>query len=184
MTIPNLLTLARILLTPLLAWFIMNGWMTAAFFVFFIAGLTDAFDGLLARVLNQRSRLGSYIDPLADKLLIVSSFLLLWKIAEIPLWLVLITVGRDLMILSGFFALLFNQVKVEIKPLASSKLTTLFELGTVFILLGKSILEFSGWLYSAFFIITAGFSIISGGQYFFNGMSLYRQHQEGTKTGY
>ncbi len=59
MTIPNLLTLARIFLTPMLAWLLLRKSMTAAFFVFFIAGLTDALDGLLARVLDQKSRLGS-----------------------------------------------------------------------------------------------------------------------------
>ena len=107
MTIPNLLTLARIFLTPMLAWLLLRKSMTAAFFVFFIAGLTDALDGLLARVLDQKSRLGSYIDPVADKLLLVTAFVLLWKIGEIPFWLVLIIVGRDLFILCGFFFLFF-----------------------------------------------------------------------------
>ena len=116
MTIPNLLTLARIFLTPVLALFLLRKWMTAAFLVFFIAGLTDAFDGLLARGLNQKSRLGSYIDPLADKLLLVTSFLLLWKIGEIPLWLLIVTAGRDVFILGGFFVLYFFQVRFEIKP--------------------------------------------------------------------
>ncbi len=179
MTIPNLLTLARILLTPLLAWLILIRSTTAAFFIFFIAGVTDALDGLLARVLNQKTRLGSFIDPVADKLLLVSSFLLLWKIGEIPLWLVVITVGRDIMILSGFFVLFFKRVKFEIRPLLSSKLTTFFELGTIFTLLGRSILEFSEWMYSALFILTAFFSIVSGTQYFFRGMSLLKEHREG-----
>jgi cardiolipin synthase len=178
MTIPNLLTLARIFLTPVLAWLLLMKWLTAAFFVFFIAGLTDALDGLLARVLDQKSRLGSYIDPFADKLLIVTSFLLLWKIGEIPLWLVVITVGRDILILCGFFFLFFCQVRFEIKPLASSKLTTLFELGTVFAVLGKSVLELPAWMYSALFFITAGFSMLSGGQYLFRGVSLLKKKQE------
>ncbi len=103
MTIPNLLTLGRILLTPLLAWLLLQKSMTAAFFVFLIAGLTDAFDGLFARVLNQKSRLGSHIDPAADKFLLMTSFILLWNIGEIPLWLVSITVGRDLLILVRIF---------------------------------------------------------------------------------
>ena len=179
MTIPNLLTLARIFLTPLLAWLLLRKSMTAAFFVFFIAGLTDALDGLLARVLDQKSRLGSYIDPVADKLLLVTAFVLLWKIGEIPFWLVLITVGRDLLILCGFFVLFFCQVKFEIKPLASSKLTTLFQLGTVFTLLGRPILELSGWIYSVLFVTTAGFSILSGGQYLLKGLSLLKRHRSG-----
>ena len=179
MTIPNLLTLSRIFLTPLLALLLLRHYMTAAFLVFCIAGLTDAFDGLLARGLNQKSRLGSYIDPLADKLLLVTSFLLLWDIGEIPLWLVIITVGRDLMILCGFFVLVFYRVRFEIKPLVSSKLTTLFQLGTVFTLLGKSILELPGWMYTALFVTTAGFSILSGGQYVLNGLSLLERGRSG-----
>ncbi len=179
MTIPNMLTLARIFLTPLLALLLMRNDMNAAFLVFCIAGLTDALDGLLARGLNQKSRLGSYIDPLADKLLLVTSFLLLWHIGAIPLWLVIITVGRDLLILCGFFILVFCRVRFEIKPLVSSKLTTLFQLGTVFTLLGKSILEFPGWMYTALFVTTAGFSILSGGQYVLNGLSLLERDRSG-----
>ena len=179
MTIPNLLTLTRIFLTALLAWLLLRQSMTAAFIVFFIAGLTDALDGLLARVLDQKSRLGSYIDPVADKLLLVTAFLLLWKIGEIPLWLVLIVVGRDLLILCGFFVLYFSRVQFEIKPLVSSKLTTMFQLGTVFTLLGRSFLELSGWIYSVLFVTTAGFSILSGGQYLLNGLSMLKRHRSG-----
>ncbi len=179
MTIPNLLTIARIFLTPLLALCLLRNHMTAAFAVFCIAGLTDALDGLLARGLNQKSRLGSYIDPLADKLLLVTSFLLLWNIGEIPLWLVIITVGRDLIILGGIAILVFYRVRFEINPLVSSKLTTLFQLGTVFTLLGKSILELPGWMYTALFITTAGFSILSGGHYVLNGLSLLERGRSG-----
>ena len=179
MTIPNLLTFARIFLTPLLAWLLLRQWMTAAFIVFFIAGLTDALDGLLARVLDQKSRLGSYIDPVADKFLLVTAFVLLWKIGEIPFWLLLIIVGRDLLILCGFFVLFFSQVRFEIKPLVSSKLTTLFQLGTVFALLGRSALELSGWIYSVFFVTTAGFSILSGVQYLSRGLSLLKGRRSG-----
>ncbi len=177
MTIPNLLTFARIFLVPVLAWFLSKEWIRAAFLVFFIAGLTDALDGLLARFLNQKSRLGSFIDPLADKLLLVTSFILLWKLDKIGTWLLLIVVGRDVMILCGFFVLSYCRVKFEIRPLVSSKLTTLFELGTVFTLLGQSILELPGSVYSALFVTTAGFAILSGGQYLYNGMRLLRKKQ-------
>lgn len=177
MTIPNLLTLARIFLTPLFAYLLLKNWMTASFFVFFIAGLTDGFDGLFARVLHQKSRLGSYLDPLADKLLLVTSFVLLWKIGDAPLWLVLITVGRDLFIACGFFVLVASGVQFVVKPLVSSKLTTLFQLATVFTLLGRHIVLLSGWMYSALFIITAGFSILSGWQYLLYGMSLLKQNR-------
>jgi cardiolipin synthase len=183
MTIPNLLTLGRILLTPLLAWLILQKSMKPAFVVFVIAGLTDALDGLVARVLNQKSRIGSHIDPLADKFLLVTSFLLLWNIGEIPLWLVSITVGRDLLILCGFFVLVFCGVRFEIKPLATSKLTTFFQLGTVFTLLGKPFVELHGWVYTALFIITAVFSILSWAQYLVNALILLKRHRAAGAAG-
>jgi cardiolipin synthase len=176
MTIPNLLTIGRILLTPLLAWLLIRKSIKPAFFVFFIAGLTDALDGLLARFLNQKSRLGSLIDPFADKFLLVTSFILLWNIGQIPFWLVSITVGRDLVILGGFLVLAVCGVKFEIRPLVSSKLTTLFELATVFFLLGKPMLELRAWMYMSLFLATAGFSILSGVRYTLNGLSMLKRH--------
>lgn len=178
MTIPNLLTFARIFMTPLLAWFLLRGWMAAAFWLFFIAGLTDALDGLLARTLGQKSRLGSYVDPLADKLLLVTCFLLLWSAGRVPSWLAEIAVGRDLIILTGFFFLYFCHIRFEIRPLVSSKLTTLFQLGTVFAVLGKSILELPGWMYWVLFVMTAAFSIWSGGRYMAKGVSMLRSNRE------
>lgn len=178
MNIPNILTLARIFLTPMLVWFLIGNHVELAFCVFVSAGFTDALDGLLARILDQKSRLGSFLDPLADKLLLVTCFLILWKIQvrgiSIPPWLVLITVGRDVLILSGFFLLLVYKVKVEIRPLVSSKLTTLFQLLTIFTVLGRSFFALPGWMYLPIFLITAGFSVVSGWQYVSKGISLYR----------
>jgi cardiolipin synthase (CMP-forming) len=175
MTIPNLLTLSRMMLTPLLAWLLLYQCIWAAFCVFFLAGLTDALDGLLARVLGQKSKLGSFIDPLADKLLLITSFLLLWQIGFVPPWLMAVAVGRDIVILSGFVALLICRVPFEIKPMIWSKLTTLLELGTIFTVLGKSILDVPQLVLNVLFFTTAGFAALSGGLYFSSGISLYKK---------
>lgn len=177
MTIPNILTLGRIFLTPVLAWLLIDRRYTAAMGVFFIAGVTDALDGLVARVFNQKSKFGAYLDPLADKILLVTSFIIMGYEDQIPLWLVIIVVSRDAMILLGFFTLAFYQVKIEINPLVSSKLTTLFQLTTVFMLLLKPILAFPGWMYSILFIVTAGFSLLSGARYLYVGMNLIEKHR-------
>ncbi|MDR3568214.1 MAG: CDP-alcohol phosphatidyltransferase family protein [Syntrophobacteraceae bacterium] len=178
MNIPNILTLARIFLTPLLVWLLLGDHVAWGFCVFVCAGFTDALDGLLARVLNQKSRLGSYLDPLADKLLLVTCFLILWRVPvqgiSIPLWLVCITVGRDILILSGFSLLLLYKVRFEIRPLVSSKLTTLFQLLTIFTVLGRSLFALPRWTYPMLFIITAVFSVVSGWQYVSMGMTLNR----------
>ncbi len=181
MKIPNFLTLARILITPLLVWLLLGNHVAAAFCVFVFAGLTDALDGLLARVLDQKSRFGSFLDPLADKLLLVTCFLILWKIpirgVHIPTWLVFITVGRDFLILTGFFVLFLYKVRFEVRPLVSSKLTTLFQLMTIFTVLGRSIFALPEWMYPMLFVITAVFSFVSGWQYVSMGMSLFRMRR-------
>ncbi|MFZ2448491.1 MAG: CDP-alcohol phosphatidyltransferase family protein [Syntrophobacteraceae bacterium] len=177
MTIPNLLTIGRILLTPVLAWLILQGRLTSALVLFFIAGMSDAVDGFLARHFNQKSKFGAYMDPLADKALLVTSFVVLCYIGLIPTWLTVITVARDLMILSGFFALYLSGVKVEMRPLAVSKATTFFQLLTVFTMLGSSLIELPGPAYTALFLVTAAFSVYSGGRYVQTGMSLVAQHR-------
>ncbi|MDR3553625.1 MAG: CDP-alcohol phosphatidyltransferase family protein [Syntrophobacteraceae bacterium] len=178
MNIPNLLTLARIFLTPLLVWLLLGHDTKSAFCVFVFAGLTDALDGLLARVLNQKSRLGSFLDPMADKLLLVTSFIALWIIpirtVSIPAWLLFIAVGRDIVILSGSLALFLNKVRFEIRPLISSKLTTLFQLLVIFTVLGRSFFELPGWMYTMLFVVTAFFSVVSGWRYVSVGMAMYR----------
>ncbi|MCE5334718.1 MAG: CDP-alcohol phosphatidyltransferase family protein [Desulfobacteraceae bacterium] len=177
MTIPNLLTIARILLTPVLVWLLLNDRLTAAMVVFFIAGLSDGLDGFLARVFNQHSRLGAYLDPLADKFLLVTSFVLLGYTGLMPVWLVIITVGRDLMILLGIFTLYHYRVNVEIKPLLSSKLTTLCQLAAIFAMLASSLIRLPDFMYTALFLVTAGFSVYSGARYFAVGKSLLDKHR-------
>lgn len=182
MTIPNMLTIGRILLTPVLVWLIVGGWRRTAFFLFTVAGMSDAVDGFIARQFNQRSRLGAYMDPLADKILLVSTFIALWYAGKIPLWLIGITVGRDLVILSGFFCLYFSGVKVEVRPLAVSKATTFFQLLTIFSLLGEPLVPLPGAAYTTLFWVTAALSVYSGWRYVSIGMSLL-DARSGGSTG-
>ncbi len=177
MTIPNALTLIRILLTPVIVWLLLDSRLNYALIVFFIAGSTDALDGLIARVLHQKTKLGAYLDPLADKLLLVSSFILLGHLGLVPLWLVIITVSRDAIILLGMMTLTFHNVAVEIKPSILSKWTTLFQLLTVFIVLSSTYHSIPRWLYSILFLLVAGFSVSSGLQYILLGLQLMDAHR-------
>jgi cardiolipin synthase len=177
MTIPNLLTIGRIFLTPVLLWLVLERRLTAAMCVFFVAGMTDALDGFIARYFNQKSRLGAYMDPLADKMLLVSSFIVLCQIGLIPLWLVIITVARDIMILSGVFFLYFSGVSVEMKPLTAGKATTFFQLSTVFLALGSDLIPFPQWTYASLFVTTAALTIYSGVRYFCVGRLLFETHK-------
>ncbi len=177
MTIPNVLTIIRILLTPLLVWLLLDGDLGMALVVFFLAGMTDGLDGLIARLFDQKSKLGAYLDPLADKLLLVSSFIMLAKIGLLPSWLVVITVSRDAIIVLGLLSLAFHQVPVEIRPTSISKATTLFQLITVLSAMAKPFLAMPGWLYLLLNFTTAALSIASGFHYIKVGISLFDKYR-------
>ncbi len=102
MSIPNLITLARILSVPILVWAIAAGHFFLAFALFLAAGVSDAVDGFLAKRFGMQSELGAYLDPLADKVLIVSIYVALGIEGHIARWLVILVVSRDLMIVGAF----------------------------------------------------------------------------------
>jgi cardiolipin synthase (CMP-forming) len=139
LSIPNLITLARILSIPVMVWAIMNGWMLAAFLLFLAAGVSDAIDGYLAKRFAMTSELGAYLDPLADKALIVSIYVTLGVSGEIPRWLVLLVVSRDVMIVGAVLLAWLVGKPLPMKPLLVSKLNTaaqLFFAGVVLATLG------------------------------------------------
>jgi cardiolipin synthase (CMP-forming) len=173
MTVPNLLTLTRILLTPLLIWFLVERRLNEALVVFSIAGMTDGLDGLVARLLQQKSRLGAILDPLADKFLLVSAMLILCRIGLIPVWLVIIAVARDVVIVMGTALLLMLRYQVEIRPTLLGKLTTLMQLLAVLLALSSSLIATSAWINSLVFAVAAVFSIASGVEYVRKGISCW-----------
>ena len=99
--IPNFITLGRIISVPVIFWLLLSGQSKIAFFVFVCAGISDAVDGYLAKRFDWTTELGSYLDPLADKLLIVSIFIALGVRNELPLWLVIAVVSRDILIVAA-----------------------------------------------------------------------------------
>ncbi len=172
MTVPNILTFTRILLTPLLMWFLVHHKLNYALVVFFIAGMTDGLDGLIARLLHQKSRFGAILDPLADKFLLVSSFLLLGYLGLIPSWLVIIAVARDVVIVLGTTTLFGCRFQFEIQPTILGKLTTLMQLLTVLLALSSELITVAEWSRTLVFAITAIFSVATGIQYVRKGISV------------
>ena len=128
MSIPNLITLGRILLVPIVVWAITAGEMRLAFALFLAAGISDAVDGFLAKRFNWSTELGSYLDPLADKLLLVSIFIALGVRNELPLWLVIAVVSRDILIVAAVLLAWLLDQRVRIRPLAVSKVNTLAQI--------------------------------------------------------
>jgi cardiolipin synthase len=109
---------------PVIFWLLVNGHARAAFFVFLAAGVSDAIDGYLAKRFAWTSEVGAYLDPLADKLLIVSIYIALGVSGQVPLWLVIGVVSRDILILLAVLLSWLVDRPFEIKPLTISKINT------------------------------------------------------------
>ncbi|WP_041798228.1 CDP-alcohol phosphatidyltransferase family protein [Rhodopseudomonas palustris] len=136
MSIPNIITLGRILLVPVIVWAIASNEMAVAFAVFVIAGVSDAIDGFLAKRFNMSSELGALLDPLADKALLVSIYVSLGIWGAIPRWLVILVVSRDIMIVGAVIISWLFGKPVPMKPLMVSKLNTVAQVGFAALVLG------------------------------------------------
>jgi cardiolipin synthase (CMP-forming) len=146
LSIPNLVTLARILLVPVVVWAIASNQMLFAFLLFAAAGVSDAVDGFLAKRFGMSSELGAYLDPLADKVLIVSIYVSLGIVDGLPRWLVILVVSRDLLIVGGVLLSWFVGKPVSVKPHPVSKANTAAQLLLVGLVLAALGLGFNaGW---------------------------------------
>jgi len=139
--------------------------------VFILAILSDFLDGLVARIKKEKSSIGVVLDPLADKLLLLSAFITLYFLKfNLPLWLVLIVVSRDFLILLGIVILTFLKIEVSISPSIWGKLTTFFQMMTILVVLSN----FSLFV-KIFWILTAIFTLISGADYLRRGIKALNQ---------
>ena len=178
-TIPNALTVARILFTPLFVVFFLDESYLAALSLFFLAGVTDALDGFLARVLNQRSPLGALLDPLADKVLLDTSYVCLALAGWIPVWLAVTVVSRDVIILGGVALLTFwgQDMRGSIKPSLASKATTFSQMTLV---LAAFLLGTTSWgeklelTVDGLVWVTATLTLVSGIHYVIKGLSMFK----------
>ena len=142
--LPNAISVVRLLLAPLSVWLVMKGHLEAAFWVFLGAGVSDAIDGYLARLLNAETVLGQYLDPIADKLLLVSMFVSLGVTGHIAGWLVVLAVSRDVMILGWVLLANFLGARIKVRPIFPSKLNTAVQIAFVAFILFRSGLGFEG----------------------------------------
>jgi len=143
LSIPNLITLARILSVPIVVWAITSGEMMIAFILFVLAGVSDAVDGYLAKRFNMASEMGAYLDPLADKALIVSIYVSLGIAGAIPRWLVIFVVARDIMIIGAVILTWLIGRPMAVKPLLVSKLNTVAQIVFACLVLGSLAFAFN-----------------------------------------
>jgi len=126
-TLPNLLTASRLILAPIVAWRLLEHDVEGAFWLFVIAAITDLLDGNLARWLNQRSVLGAWLDPIADKVMLLTTLSMLALTGLLPMWLLFVVVVRDLVILAGAEAYRRLTGKLDVQPTLSGKVATFME---------------------------------------------------------
>ena len=123
-SLPNFITIARLVLTPAIISFVIDEKWGLAFAIFVVAGISDALDGWLAKTFSLQSELGAVLDPLADKALIISIYVALASGGNLPSWLAILVVSRDALILGGVLVAWFLSRPVKVKPQFSSKATT------------------------------------------------------------
>lgn len=122
--LPNILSGLRLALAPAAAWFVVAENFVTAFGLFALAGITDALDGQLAKALNCPTKLGKILDPMADKALMTAAFVALAYIGDVPLWVAVLVIGRDVLMAAAIGVCLLLGVRVETAPLFIGKVTT------------------------------------------------------------
>ena len=173
LNVPNALTLARILTIPAFLILLTSGRPGMALAVFVAGGITDALDGAIARLTDTKTELGAILDPLADKLLLLSSFCVLALMELVPNWLTVLVLCRDVFLLVGYFFLfVFTSEWIEVRPSVIGKVTTFFQLASVTIVLVSV-----SWpdavpppVRTSLFVAAGTFTALSGLQYMGRGL--------------
>jgi cardiolipin synthase len=168
--VPNILTVLRILVTPLFVILMLREMHGPALLVFVLAGVSDGLDGLIARMFNQRSDLGAVLDPIADKLLLSAAYVSLGILGTIPAWVVVVVISRDVLIVTGIAVLSFCKVEFDIRPSLLSKWTTAVQLLTV----GVALLQFhfpAALALRTLCWATVAMSVLSGLHYTYVGLN-------------
>jgi cardiolipin synthase len=169
MNLPNTLTVIRVLLIPVFVILIINHSFGWALIIFAIAGLTDGLDGLLARLTRHKTELGAYLDPIADKLLLISSYLSLAIVEILPGWLSVIVITRDVIILLGILVIMLISRLPAIRPSFVSKMTTVSQILTVLVALLAGYESFFKQLTPIAIYATTFLTVLSGIHYIYVG---------------
>lgn len=179
MTIANLITIGRLLAVPLLVYALVHQFDIAALALFVIAGVSDAADGYVARHFDQESELGVWLDPIADKLLMFSTYVFLGIMGHIPDWLVILVVSRDALIVGAVVLSSLMGRPVPLAPSMISKVTTVVQVALAAVVLYA--LAFEWQVGSAIYVlslVTAGLTVVSGAAYLLRWM----RHLSGTRA--
>ncbi len=165
-SVPNVFSFARLLSVPLAVWLMIEDRMAFAFWLFIAAGITDAIDGYIAKRFDARTELGAFLDPLADKALLVGAYLSLGWLGHLPAWLVILVVFRDLLIVGGAFVVYAITQSFKAQPIAISKLNTAVQIALVALVLARLGVGLDDLGASHVLVFIAGVTtVLSGGAY-------------------
>ncbi len=178
MSLPNYITLLRIILIPFFINLMIYGYYREALIVFIVACVTDALDGLIARLTNSKTELGAFLDPMADKLLIISAFVTLVLLDMLPVWLVIVVVSRDIILVLGSIAIYFTGHQFVARPSIIGKTTTVLQLLVVTLSLILRNFGAGFGLMMVLHWITAAFTVVSGVLYVARGTKIVGQGAE------
>ena len=170
MNLPNALTLFRILLVPAFLIAVIYGCLATALVLFITAGMTDLLDGVLARRYGHETILGSFLDPVADKLLMTVSFISLAVIGLLPPWLGVLAVSKDLFVVIGTAVLYFSGQPVAAVPTLWGKQTTFLQIVTLGLALLFAVIEVDPRVLGPLFILTGAVTAFSGLHYIISGL--------------
>jgi cardiolipin synthase len=182
MNIPNFLTALRILAIPLFIILFSYDYHFLALVLFVCAAVTDALDGFLARTLHQKTTLGAYLDPIADKLMLSSAFVICSILKIIPLWLSILVISRDIIISLGILVLLVNAFPVEIHPTVMSKCTTVLQILTIGVVLCLHVLQKKYVPVNVLYWTTGLLTIASGIDYVSKGLKIINDRERRIKS--
>ncbi|HOP86543.1 MAG TPA: CDP-alcohol phosphatidyltransferase family protein [Syntrophorhabdaceae bacterium] len=173
MNIPNLFSVFRLFITIFFIIAINENRFNLALCLFIAQGLSDLLDGFLARIMKAKTYLGAILDPMADKVMLASSYIILTLKGFIPLWVTLTVISRDFLIAGGFILLYLISNRLKPSPSVLSKLTTLFQIITIIYILWSDKKDYKEPL----FYITFFFTILSGIHYLIRGLKALKQSE-------
>lgn len=171
LNIPNSLTILRILLIPVIVGFLVYGHYDYALITLIVAMITDALDGTIARLANQKTQFGAYLDPLADKLLLMTTFITFSLLSLVPVWSVIVVVSRDAILLTGTLLSHVTDTKIDASPSVLGKATTLFQSAYIILVLIFSSRQFDPELLTPLLYTMCILTVASGLHYIMRGVS-------------
>jgi len=179
MTLPNIITLARLFMVPVIVYFLVVGSYDWAFYLFVLAGISDAVDGYIAKTFDAASSLGEVLDPIADKVLLVSLFITLGIQEYLPAWIVILAASRDVMITGAVILSPLLGMEASFRPLFLSKINTTMQIVLTSVVLGTLAFDLTlDGMITFLTILVAATTILSGGQYLMRWLGLAADLEE------